>query len=146
MSSLPITLFVPGICAPQGSKRGFARGNRVTLVESSPLVKPWRATIAAACHEAGIAGLRLDMPLYVSLRFAITRPKSHYRKDGTLKSSAPAFPTVKPDSDKLARAVHDALATDAAVIFDDSRIVTSKQHKHYADFPGVCIYIAEVKA
>lgn len=140
-----LTMFVPGVAAPQGSKRGYANGGRVRLVESSPNVKPWRATIAAHCHEQGVAGKRYDMPLSVSLRFAITRPAGHYRKDGTLKPSAPAFPTVKPDIDKLARSVLDALATDAAVIADDSRVVTLKATKHYADAPGVLITITEVK-
>ena len=139
--SLPITLWVPGTPAPQGSKRHVGNGR---MVESSATLKPWRATIAAACHEAGIAGLRLDLPLYVSLRFAITRPASHYGRRGLLPS-APVFPQRKPDLDKLARAVHDALATDANVIADDARIVTLKAHKHYADTPGVHITISEVK-
>lgn len=138
---LPITLFVPGVPAPQGSKRHVGRG---ILVESSPLLKPWRATLAAAFHEHGIAGLRLDVPLYVSLRFAITRPASHYGKRGLLPS-APAFPTKKPDIDKLERAVLDALATDANVIADDARVVTLKGFKHFADYPGVLIVIDEVK-
>ena len=138
---LPITLFVPGVAAPQGSKRHVGGGR---LVESSTLLKPWRATIAAECHAAGIAGLRLDAPLYVSLRFAITRPASHFGKRGLLPS-APAYPTRKPDVDKLARGVLDALATDAAVIADDARVVTLKSFKHFADFPGVCIVIDEVK-
>lgn len=141
MSSLPITLFVDGIPAPQGSKRHVGRGR---MVESSKYVKPWRATIAAACHEAGIAGLRLDMPLSVSLRFAITRPAGHFGARG-LKPGALAFPVVKPDVDKLSRAVLDALATDAEVIFDDARVVVLKAGKHYADMPGVCITITEVK-
>ena len=139
--SLPITLFVPGVPAPQGSKRHVGRG---VLIESSPLVKPWRATVAAACHEAGVAGLRLDAALHVSLRFAITRPGSHFGKRGLL-GSAPAFPHRKPDIDKLSRSTLDALATDANVIADDARIVTLKASKHYADFPGVLITIAEVK-
>ena len=139
--SLPITLFVPGVAAPQGSKRHVGGGR---LVESSTLLKPWRATIANACHEAGIAGLRLDVPLYVSLRFGITRPAGHFGKRGLL-ASAPALPTKKPDVDKLSRAVLDALATDAAVIADDARVVTLKAFKHFAEYPGVLIVIDEVK-
>ena len=139
--NLPIVLYVPGVPAPQGSKRHVGRG---ILVESSALLKPWRATIAAACHERDIAGLHLDAPLMVSLMFTVTRPAGHYGKRGLL-NSAPAFPTKKPDIDKLSRAVLDALATDANVIADDSRVVTLKATKRYADAPGVLITIAEVK-
>lgn len=139
-----LSMFVPGTPAPQGSKNAYANGGRVRLVESSPLVKPWRAAIAAQCHEQGVAGLRIDLPLSVSLRFGLLRPKGHYGKRGLLPS-APAFPVGKPDTDKLARSVLDALATDAGVILDDSRVVILKASKHYADAPGVLITITEVK-
>ena len=62
------------------------------------------------------------------------RPKSHFgtgRNAGKLKPSAPKYPAVKPDVDKLSRAVHDAL-TIANVIDDDSRIVIDHNEKHYA--------------
>lgn len=137
-------MFVPGIPAPQGSKNAYANGGRIRLVESSPLVKPWRATIAAQCHETGVAGKRYDLPLSVTLRFLLPRPRGHYGKRGLLPS-APAYPTTKPDADKLVRSVLDALATDAGVIADDSRVVRLVASKHYSDAPGVLITIREVK-
>lgn len=41
-------------------------------------------------------------------------------------------PTVKPDIDKLQRALHDAL-TDSRLITDDSIITTVKASKVYVD-------------
>lgn len=47
---------------------------------------------------------------------------SHYRKDGTLKPSAPQRMTRKPDIDKLTRSIGDALAT---ILFRGDQQVTS---------------------
>lgn len=142
MSGLPITLYVPGIPAPQGSKR-VMRGR---IVEQSKYVKPWRQRIAQACLDADIAMLRVDIPVRVVLQFTIARPASHFRANGDLKPSAPTHPTGRGgDLDKLARAVHDALDTDAAVINNDSLIVSSRLDKRYGDVPGVAITISEVK-
>ena len=134
-----VSLFVPGVPAPQGSKRHVGNGR---MVESSAALKPWRATITAACHEAEVAGLRLDCPLRVTLAFRLPRPAGHYGKRGLLPS-APAYPTSKPDVDKLARAVLDALATDANVIADDARVMRLVAIKTYHEQPGVNIHIME---
>lgn len=142
MSRLPIELFVDGFPAPQGSKRHVGGGR---YVEDSKYVKPWRDTIHRACEDQGIGDLHLAGPLRVSLIFSLPRPKAHLRANGALRPDAPTYPTGKPDIDKLARAVHDALATDAHVIADDSHIVKSRLEKRYGTVPGVLIVIDGVK-
>ena len=48
---------VPGIAAPQGSKKAFrTRGGRIALVESCARVKPYRATVALAAREVWAEG------------------------------------------------------------------------------------------
>nr|DAN37658.1 MAG TPA: Endodeoxyribonuclease RusA [Caudoviricetes sp.] len=56
-------------------------------------------------------------------------------------------PAVKPDLDKLTRAVFDAL-TDAGVWRDDSRVVDMRVTKRYEDaeaVPGVWVEVQALK-
>jgi Holliday junction resolvase RusA-like endonuclease len=78
----------------------------------------------------------------VKIEFRFPRHNSHFgtgKNVGKLKASAPKFVAVKPDVDKLIRAVLDAL-TDAGVFRDDSRVVQVSATKIYADKPGALIF------
>lgn len=130
------TVFVPGIPAPQGSKRHVGRG---ILVESSKTLRPWRldvTTIAQAAHHG--PPLRCAR---VHIVFAFPRPKSHYRTGRhahELKPNAPRWHTSRPDIDKLERAILDALVA-AGVLQDDSCVVLLTAHKTYSHQPGATI-------
>jgi crossover junction endodeoxyribonuclease RusA len=105
---MPVTFFVPGNAAAQGSKRLVRlRNGRTVMLEQSRKVKPWRAAVAAAAAEAGCKPLTGDVALVASVQFV--RPVGQLRKDGTVKGSAPARPGYA-DCDKLARAICDGLA------------------------------------
>lgn len=124
--------FVPGRPAPQGSKRHVGRG---ILLESSEACGAWRQTVAYDVRQV-YAGPPLDGPLVVRLRFVMPRPAS------TPKRSTP--PAVKkPDVDKLARAILDALT--GVTWRDDSLIVDLHATKRLAELdetPGVFIHVA----
>lgn len=125
---------IPGDPKPQGSKKAFVRGRRAVLVEANPGLKTWRQTVTlhARKHAGAYTGER---PLHVTYRFFLTRPKSVRRW----------LPWVKPDLDKLLRAVNDGLG-DAGVWDDDGRITTITARKEYAtpdQQPGVFITIRE---
>lgn len=129
------TFTVNGNPAPQGSKRvGRNRATgRAVLIESSTAVKPWRKAIADAWHAHGYAAV--TGPVRVEAVYYLPRPKGHYgtgRNAGTLRPSAPRWPAVKPDVDKLDRACLDAL-TQAGAIDDDARVVALAVLKRYAD-------------
>lgn len=143
-----MTISVTGLPAPQGSKRHVGRG---IMIESSKAVAPWREDVRAAALESANAHKwqPADTPTAVTILFYLPRPKGHYgtgRNAGVLRPSAPTFPAVMPDVDKLARATLDAL-TSAAVIPDDSRIVSLGAWKHYADTrnPGAEITITHLE-
>lgn len=109
---------VVGIPAPQGSKVRTRWGMR----EDNPNTRPWRATVAAEAALVAPAEL-LTGPLACTARFFFPRPKAHYRTGahaGELKPGAPRFHASKPDGDKLARAVGDALS--GVLIRDDACI------------------------
>lgn len=134
--------FVSGVPMPQGSKNAYRRGNKVVLVESSKGLPGWRTAV----REGAAVLPRLVGEVHVELIFAMPRPKSHYRTGRfahLLKPSAPLFHSVKPDVDKLERAVFDAL-TQAGVVEDDCRIVSSCSQKVYSLSPGVLIEVMEV--
>lgn len=119
-----LDFFVLGHPVPQGSKTGYVRGGRAVLVDVNKRLRPWRAAVRAAA-EAKIedAGWEMqDKPCRVCLGFTLPRPKRPRW----------GVPAVKPDLDKLTRAVFDAL-TDAGVWKDDSRVVSMEVTKRYAD-------------
>lgn len=128
------TVFVPGAPAPQGSKRHVGRG---ILIESSKAVGPWRERVALAAHSHA-RGL-LGGPVSVDLTFVLPRPKS------APKRTTP--PAVKrPDLDKLARAILDALT--GVWFADDSAVVSLFASKRLAEIeepPGVHITITNAE-
>lgn len=116
---------VPGVPAPGGSKKHIGGGR---MVDDCKRNGPWRSVVALTAMQSGCKPL--DGPLYMFIEFMMPRPKGHFRKDGTLKPSAPKFPTVKPDTTKLVRALEDALKGIAWN--DDAQVVTQFVRKVYA--------------
>ena len=134
-----------GIPQPQGSARlvpvsqpcrvCHRREQRIT--SDNPKLKPWRQLIRRALDAEEMAPI--EGPVRVSLLFMLPRPKGHHGAKGIVPS-APTYPAVRPDVDKLARAALDALTGPAFA--DDSQVVELIVLKHYATgTPGVDIRI-----
>lgn len=148
--------FVAGEPRPMGSKTAFAfmgkNGKPRAVVTDSPSKAPhlagkltgWKdSVIAATMAELGDNPQRIMGAVSVSLTFALARPAGHQGAKG-IKPSAPAFPHVKPDLDKLARSTLDALAV--MMLADDARVVTLTLAKRYADTgpTGAWITVEEI--
>jgi crossover junction endodeoxyribonuclease RusA len=127
-----LVLFVPGIPAPQGSKRHVGKG---ILIESSAKVKPWRESIRWSILEAW-RDPPMCGPVSVCLDFIMPRPAS------TPKRKTP--PAIRrPDIDKLARACLDAIGS-AGVYRDDSqvtRLFATKRIAGIGESPGCSISV-----
>lgn len=139
-----ITLHVDGTPAPKGSKSSFVPINKLTgqpfrrpnggivvntVDGNKPAVKAWSACVAAAAREVMQREAKLvNAALAVSVVFRLQRPPGHYGVRG-LKPSAPMYPAVKPDLDKLVRATMDPL--EGLVYDGDSRIVRMVADKVY---------------
>ena len=127
---------VVGTPAPQGSKRHVGGG---VMVESSKKVKPWRQDVRAAAADA-IEAHDWATPagaVLVTVTFYLPRPKGHYgtgRNAANIRRTAPRFPAVKPDVDKLVRSTLDAL-TEAGVVRDDAQVTELAARKRYATGP-----------
>lgn len=90
----------------------------------------WRADIA---RNAELFGFKpVSSAVKVELDFIMARPKSAKR----------AFPSVKPDLDKLIRAVLDGLT--GVVYEDDSQVILIQSSKTYGEKQGVWIGIEQI--
>lgn len=133
-----IQFYVAGTPRPQGSKRGFVNKTtgKVNLVEGSKGHGDWRGdvrTVAAATYS----GEPLKGPVSVTLGFYMPRPKSHPKTKTT-------YPTSRPDADKLARSILDAVKGICFV--DDSQVtdlrVVKRWHTdHPQQRPGVSVLV-----
>lgn len=122
---------VDGVPVPQGSKTIGRGGGKVWLRDANAgRLKPWREKVATAARETGS---RFDGPVTVTLIFTMPRPKRPRFK----------FPAVKPDLDKLERAVFDGL-TDGGLIADDALVVEVWARKEYGPEPHVFVCVADV--
>ena len=141
-------LRVDGLPIPQGSKSAFpfrrgdgSLGVAVTEGKRAPSLKEWRGAVAASARVwIALNGhpAPLDGPCVMTMIFYLPRPKSAPKRV--------LYPAVKPDADKLSRAICDALSRLAYT--DDARIVDLRVSKRFAvdSPPGVEIEISEKRA
>ena len=126
------TFEVLGVPVPQGSKNAYNRGGRIVLVEASRDLPHWRQQIIEAAQLANGTQPPFTKPIHLDVVFWLPKP------------AKPKFdtPGVKPDLDKLVRAVGDAL-TQSGVIKDDCLITSVFAEKRYAHarLPGAKITI-----
>jgi Holliday junction resolvase RusA-like endonuclease len=129
-----IDLLVEGVPVPQGSFRHVGNGR---IISANPKLNAWRDTIATQIAQQTHHRL-IEAPIRLQLVFTMPRPKS-------VSKALRAVPTVKPDLDKLTRAVMDAISLEryCQVIKDDSLVTDLHAAKRYADHtkPGVSIMI-----
>ncbi|MDK4337693.1 RusA family crossover junction endodeoxyribonuclease [Corynebacterium accolens] len=113
-----IDFWVQGTPAPKGSKRHVGGGR---MIESSKKLPAWMQAVKlqAAKNRPRIP---IDGPAAVRMDFYLQRPKRPLY----------ASPAVKPDCDKLARSILDALEA-AGILKNDSRVTHLEATKHYAD-------------
>lgn len=132
----PLAFGVPGIPQPQGSKRHVGNGR---MIESSLKLQPWRDRVVYEARQVMLREGRQTMAsATLTVTFRFPRPASV-----TVKKRPQH--TVKPDLDKLIRAVGDAL-TEAGVVTDDACIHRITALKVYADDPsqsGAVITVVE---
>jgi Holliday junction resolvase RusA-like endonuclease len=128
-----VTFFVAGVPVPQGSKTAYVVGKRAVLTDANKTVlKPWRAEVTRVARASWADRARLvDVAVQVVATFVFERPKSVKRP----------VPSVKPDVDKLARALLDGV-TDAGVWKDDSQVTDLRVEKVYGAAPGVHVVIS----
>ena len=127
-----IAFFVAGKPIAQGSAKWIpsaTTGKSIPIVNKN--LKPWRNTVALFAAQA-LAGRRAVGGVSLTLLFTLERPKCHYRTgkfSHLLKDDAPERHLQKPDPDKLARAILDALT--GVAYGDDCEVDTFGAHKQW---------------
>lgn len=124
MPSLDLEVY--GTPATQGSYRAFLnrRTGQPIVTQDSAATRPWRDNVRAVAIDARLPeGWAGKGPIWVELTFSLRRPASAPR--------SVTLPAKKPDVDKLARAVLDAL-TEAGVWADDAQVVDLRVRKVFA--------------
>ena len=137
---MAISFYVCGDPSPKGSKTAVVRGGRAVLLDGRrgpARVKyaAWKENVATYAQIAmrvvgATAGVYapLDGALGIEVVFYLPRPKNE-----TKLQRARTWHTVRPDADKLLRAVLDPLSK--IVITDDARIALVRVEKRYAATP-----------
>jgi Holliday junction resolvase RusA-like endonuclease len=139
-----ISFTVYGEAEPAGSKTaGVTNYGRRFVRDANPASYEWKRLVSQVAGAQMNGAEQLEGPLSLVLTFVRTRPKRHFGKRGLLPS-APAYPTVKPDALKLARAVEDALS--GVVYRDDAQVVEQVARKVYGEPARVEIAVREIEA
>jgi len=133
----------------QPRPRAFARrmGSRyVARVYDSDVADQWKAAVDAVLEKDKPMSLQDNLklgPVRLSLRFLFQRPKSHNRRDGSLKPSALRNHTQKPDGDNCAKLIMDRMTRNGHFWHDDSQVIELTIWKMWADgeAPGVQIQV-----
>lgn len=141
-----LNLHVPGLPIPQGSMRLVQGGRRMIHNKQAELMS-WRAQVANHAIAEIIHTERRQQgvwpatgPCGLVVTFHLPRPKSHYRQGrfaNLLREVAPREHQVKPDLDKLVRAICDALVSACAVV-DDSQICVLRAAKKWTTEDPYC--------
>ena len=137
---MTVTFTAYGTPVPQGSTRAFVVQGRAVTTSANKNLRPWRDTMASAARfamqEAGAKAL--TGPVWVSATFVLPRPQSRPKRD--------RYPDRRPDLDKLARGLLDALT--GPVLTDDAQVVGLDVAKRYVGDtdalpePGVRVELA----
>lgn len=125
------SLFIPGIPASKGSYRPITGRSRTTgkpvtrLIPMDKKERPWRDHVRDTILSHRTPTIPHESFVTVETTFYLPRPK-------TIPPSKRKQPTVKPDIDKLQRALYDAI-TETHIWHDDCQITDVTSHKRYAD-------------
>ena len=143
-----LTFTVIGTAQPQGSARAFTYTRRpekgggigARVDSDNPKLKGWRRTVAVEAQRAITAARRGPStgPVGIVAHFHLPRPK--YLRDRTQPH------ITRPDADKLARGILDALT--GVIYVDDSQVVSLSVTKHYTsvrDVPRTEIIVAPIQ-
>ena len=121
--------FVRGDAKPKGSKRAFIVKNHAVLVDANKDTKSWQYLVSETLTQE-YQHAPMCEPVEVTLLFYLHQPKTCPKRK---------WPYVKPDVDKLARTILDALT--GTVIIDDAQVISLTTEKRYGLIPGVEIEV-----
>lgn len=127
-----IEIFIPIEPVAQGRPKFRRYANFVGTYDPGKS-KSYKKEIIEFVQGKGLTPFAKDLPLILTVRFLLSKPKSVKR----------VHPVVKPDLDNLLKAVKDALK--GLAWHDDSQVCQSSESKEYSQSPGIWIGVRELK-
>jgi len=118
-SSSSVSFIVPGRPATKGSTVSFVHRGRVVTKTDATALPAWTRTVQVLAQAAGVRVLPKGTAVAVAVRYEFARPARGRQ----------AYPCTRPDCDKLARALLDALTGIAYA--DDGQVVLLAISKIY---------------
>ena len=85
----------------------------------------------------------LEKPLKVKIITYYEIPKSTSKKKQKQMLECEIFPTVKPDTDNIAKSILDSL--NKIAYLDDKQVVKLEVQKYYSQVPSVAVSIEEME-
>jgi Holliday junction resolvase RusA-like endonuclease len=136
----PILLVLSGEPRGKGRPR-FGQGrtwtDKDTALAEGNIIRKW--------EDVGEPRLPDNAPLRVHVTLYISRPNSHYKRDGSLSAEGLRHPrpeNKKPDVDNALKLVMDALNKRAYK--DDVQIVEATVERQWAEWPATKIAISVI--
>lgn len=131
-----VEILIPLKAKPQGSKNAFVVNGRAVIAEASKGFKPWRSEVARIIRTSadGWEMPDKDDPIGVVIHFIYKQPKSSTR----------AFFTIKPDIDKLSRAMLDAITEAGNIWHDDQQVIYLEAWKSYGSADEIRLLVKNV--
>ena len=129
-----VTFTIEGRCPTKGSTRSFVdpRTNRVVTKHDNATLKGWTKSARLQAMAARVPLIYKPHGVTLDVRVEFVKPKT----------SKATVPSVRPDLDKLLRAVLDALTSIAYA--DDGQVVGITSSKAYGTADRVTVTIARV--
>jgi crossover junction endodeoxyribonuclease RusA len=133
---MSVSFFVHGNPQPAGSRSfyGMSKSGKAIMAPANKKQKSWQELVRLEAKRAWGDKPLLTGPVTLVTFWVLVRPKSHYRTGknrSKLRLDAPVVCAVKPDEDKLQRALRDALT--GIVWKDDAQVVCCFSYKAYTD-------------
>lgn len=127
------TFTVYGTAATKGSSIAFAGRHGVVVKPDCENLAAWSQACGWAARAANVPLAPAGTAIAIDAVFTFVRPKSYPDR---------AWPHVRPDIDKLARALLDALTHVAYV--DDAQVVSLVIKKVYGPQPLMTVSVSEM--
>lgn len=122
-------VFVPGVPTPQGSTKSYVVKGRAVTTSDNPRTRPWRQVVGAVLRQHLHCGAIAYPVGAVALVIECVMPRRAADMTQRVQEWSPSH-VSKPDLDKLARAILDALT--GILYRDDSQVVRIVASKRYA--------------
>lgn len=129
---MEIVVEIPGDAVPQPRARS-TRGGRMYTPDNGIVAFKLAISLLVRNEAARLRLAVSDRDAFVlEVVCVFSRPPSHLKASGELRSTAPCFPKRVGDWDNLAKGVADAITTAGVIWKDDDQVVSGSCYKRYA--------------